>query len=519
MPAAAVVLAAVFSAGTFRPVHLQGAQLLHRHRGNSSVCGEQLGDACDGCCAGTMQCGAGKCRPGNDPCADECQRDPSSAGCHACCSTVDHETPWNCDGDKPAACCTTWTPDCYTANTTANNFHGCRYCEVHTTYVYPECVQLSLVDPGTTTPSALNGVYRQQFQQSETEAPLFLRVDDAKALIRCQLPAPFATKRKAAPLGDFTMNPTTTYMWWVVDFPLIPDVCEATRQTMPRIGKRAEDSTGYQDLIASFGANDLTYHQQQYYAYFGVQDPPNLPSNQGVATPTTCPASGTGLSVTADNEAVTVELITGEKTPWLHSPQVDLVSAPVGGFLFRLGTDRRVGLPGIETAVTLSCSGLCEALVYVWHDPPASAATNGALPLTLPDLGFNESSCAPRFTLTSVGALCQYPMTAFRRQLQDGETESFTVGADAAYVAIVGGRGVDCSSNNLDGQSACEEQTAGTLNFCKWTGSSCSDSWCGRAKPPQGGGAGSGTPSAGGSPVVPPGSGPQGGGASSCPQP
>eukprot|EP01062_Namystynia_karyoxenos_P055493 TRINITY_DN4636_c0_g1_i1.p1 TRINITY_DN4636_c0_g1~~TRINITY_DN4636_c0_g1_i1.p1 ORF type:complete len:322 (+),score=39.44 TRINITY_DN4636_c0_g1_i1:71-967(+) len=149
------------------------------------------------------------------------------------------------------------------------------------------------------------------------------------------------------------------------------------------------------------------------------------------------------------------------------------------------------------TTVTINChSEVCDAYVFLYHEPPRSSNVNGQLPLTLPDAGWRPSSCAPTFCVTpgagQVGSetdtgttaspsgqtqCCR--MTAFRRQLHSGTSSGFTVGEAGGampvyYMLLAVAPGAVCDSNVRQAdQATCEEVPQFGNAWCHWvTGNS-----------------------------------------------
>eukprot|EP01065_Artemidia_motanka_P044164 TRINITY_DN6243_c0_g2_i2.p2 TRINITY_DN6243_c0_g2~~TRINITY_DN6243_c0_g2_i2.p2 ORF type:complete len:397 (+),score=132.50 TRINITY_DN6243_c0_g2_i2:94-1284(+) len=93
----------------------------------AASCAHELGETCDSCCAGDMQCGDGTCRPGKDPCGADCRIDAGSDECMRCCLTVRQQKDWKCSDSEQVRCCSEWSSPCYHTNTTDNNGSGCVY--------------------------------------------------------------------------------------------------------------------------------------------------------------------------------------------------------------------------------------------------------------------------------------------------------------------------------------------------------------------------------------------------------
>eukprot|EP01062_Namystynia_karyoxenos_P080297 TRINITY_DN8623_c0_g2_i2.p1 TRINITY_DN8623_c0_g2~~TRINITY_DN8623_c0_g2_i2.p1 ORF type:complete len:326 (+),score=79.77 TRINITY_DN8623_c0_g2_i2:75-980(+) len=184
--------------------------------------------------------------------------------------------------------------------------------------------------------------------------------------------------------------------------------------------------------------------------------------------------------------------------PWMPSEGATLRPFDAARTTLRCGhyygwDCRRVGN---GTMITVDCkTDVCDAYVFLYHEPPRSSNSNGRLPLTLLGSDWRASSCAPDFTVVSPGLLAagqgtatpadagappdpeQPPqrtscsMTAFRKQLSRDSATSFAVdGAmDAYYVVLAVAPGARCDSNTRQtSKGLCEEVPAFGNAQCRW---------------------------------------------------
>ena len=140
------------------------------------------------------------------------------------------------------------------------------------------------------------------------------------------------------------------------------------------------------------------------------------------------------------------------------------------------------------TEVTYSCPNepslidVCDAWVFFYACPQSCVRTyQGGLAAMLTNTpGWERTQCAPRFTTGAAGTNFAHPMGSFRMQLAPGTSTSFTLRANAEFVAFgIDKDGVDCTQHLTVG--ACP--VAG--GRCKWDGASCQNNNCqGRYGPP-----------------------------------
>ena len=140
------------------------------------------------------------------------------------------------------------------------------------------------------------------------------------------------------------------------------------------------------------------------------------------------------------------------------------------------------------TEVTYSCPNepslidVCDAWVFFYACPQSCVRTyQGGLPgLLAVTPGWERTQCAPRFTTGAPGTSFVHPMGSFRKQLAPGTSTTFTLPANAEFVAFgIDKDGVDCTQHLTVG--ACP--VAG--GRCTWDGSSCKNNNCqGRYGPP-----------------------------------
>ena len=140
------------------------------------------------------------------------------------------------------------------------------------------------------------------------------------------------------------------------------------------------------------------------------------------------------------------------------------------------------------TEVTYSCPNepslidVCDAWLFFYACPQSCVRTyQGGLPgLLAVTPGWERTQCAPRFTTGAPGTSFVHPMGSFRKQLAPGASTTFTLPANAEFVAFgIDKDGVDCTQHLTVG--ACP--VAG--GRCTWDGSSCKNNNCqGRYGPP-----------------------------------
>ena len=140
------------------------------------------------------------------------------------------------------------------------------------------------------------------------------------------------------------------------------------------------------------------------------------------------------------------------------------------------------------TEVTYSCPNepslidVCDAWVFFYACPQSCVRTyQGGLPgLLAVTPGWERTQCAPRFTTGAPGASFVHPMGSFRKQLAPGASTTFTLPANAEFVAFgIDKDAVDCTQHLTVG--ACPV----IGGRCTWDGSSCKNNNCqGRYGPP-----------------------------------
>lgn len=188
-----------------------------------------------------------------------------------------------------------------------------------------------------------------------------------------------------------------------------------------------------------------------------------------------------GAAVTLNGVTQPGQYVVASHMEWLPSIGLSLADIPtiaIGGNMFALGGSRLVAENGGGTAeVKITCdSPVCDVMVFAYHAPPHSSATNGLLPGILPNEGWVAASCAPKF-FYATSPNCLYPMVAFRKQTAEGSTVDVDIGQDAQYLVVFVKPGDHCIKNT---NQADAETCRAAGSYCVWRNEECVDAWCER---------------------------------------